>query len=101
MPRKNRNAAEVKALIEKYYQVSQEVSKLEFCRQEKISDSCFYRYLDKYKPENLTCAKKPLGPVPKFIEVQSESKQVLQSPKRQILVKLFGLKLFNLELEYV
>jgi hypothetical protein len=92
MSRIYRKESDYQQLIKKYHEKSHTLTTREFCRQEEVSFSAFYRKLNDYKSKNQAGVK---DPAPKFIELK-------QPQSRQgILVKFFGFKILSLELEYV
>ena len=102
MGRRNRSIEEMNLLIERFHQVQESLSKEEFCKQEQVSTSCFYRHLNRYQNAKLL-VKKPVvlkKAEAKFIEISSKE-QIKTKPKQNILIKLFGLKIFSLEVVHV
>ena len=102
MGRRNRSIEEMNLLIERFHQVQESLSKEEFCKQEQVSTSCFYRHLNRYQNAKLL-VKKPVvlkKAAAKFIEISSKE-QIKTKPKQNILIKLFGLKIFSLEVVHV
>ena len=102
MGRKNRSVEQMNQLIEKYHLEFSNMPKEKFCKQEHVSTSCFYRHLHRYQNEKLL-VKKPIivkKAEPKFIAINSKE-QIKPNPKQNILIKLFGVKIFSLEVVHV
>lgn len=100
--------AEYQVLINKYLEQKDEITKREFCRQENISSSAFYRHFDKYLRLNKSFGaleSKPKVDKAKFVEIKSlkdSSKQELKDNLcRYLIIKILGIKIFSLELKYV
>lgn len=96
MRRRNRSIEEMNQLIEKFHLAYADMLKEQFCKQEKVSTSCFYRHLNRYQEANLLVRK----PEPKFIEL-SQKEQIETKQKQNILIKLFGFKILSLEVVHV
>jgi hypothetical protein len=102
MGRRNRSVEGMNQLIEKFHQCQEQLSKEEFCKQEQVSTSCFYRHLNRYQSAKLL-VKKPVvlkKAEPKFIEI-SPKEPIKFKPNQNILIKLFGFKIFSLEVVHV
>ena len=102
MGRRNRSVEQMNQLIEKYDLEFSSMPKEKFCKQEQVSTSCFYRHLHRYQNEKLL-VKKPIilkKTEPKFIEINPKA-EIKPNPKQNILIKLFGVKIFSLEVVHV
>ena len=102
MGRKNRSIEQMNQLIERYHLDFSSMPKQQFCKQEHVSTSCFYRHLHRYQNEKLLVKKSIIlkKTEPKFIEINPKE-QIKVNPRQNILIKLFGVKIFSLEVVHV